>query len=49
MQKMDVRALYYITHIDNLPYILERGILSHETLEAEGIHPTHICDVDTVG
>ena len=36
MQGPNIRALYYITHIDNLPSILERGILSHERIETEG-------------
>ncbi len=36
MRKLDVRNLYYITHIDNLPSILEKGILSHEGIEAAG-------------
>lgn len=29
--------LYYITHIDNVPSILQQGILSHERVVAEGI------------
>ena len=33
---MKIKSLYYITHIDNLPSILERGILSHERIETEG-------------
>lgn len=35
MQGLDIRALYYITHIDNLPSILERGILSRVKIETE--------------
>lgn len=42
MQERNIRALYYITHIDNLPSILSRGILSHERVRIEGIHDTTI-------
>ncbi len=48
MQKLDIRELYYITHIDNLPSILTRGVYSHEKIEAEGVHSTHIYDADIV-
>lgn len=34
MRNSDIRGLYYITHIDNIPSILERGILSHEKITA---------------
>ena len=37
MQLPDIRALYYITHIDNLSSILTTGILSHERIRTEGI------------
>ena len=33
---MNIKSLYYITHIDNLPSIFKQGILSHERIEAEG-------------
>ena len=33
---MNIKGLYYITHIDNLPSIFKQGILSHERIEAEG-------------
>ncbi len=33
---MKIKSLYYITHIDNLPSIFERGILSHERIERTG-------------
>lgn len=39
-----VSALYYITHINNLPSIYEYGILSHNRLEAEGVPSTRIYD-----
>lgn len=29
MRRSDIQELYYITHIENVPSILERGILSH--------------------
>ena len=37
MQEPNIRALYYITHIDNLSSIFKRGILSHERVETEGV------------
>ena len=42
MQEPNIRALYYITHIDNLSSILSRGILSHARIRAEGIQDTTI-------
>ena len=47
MRHPDVSALYYITHIDNIPSILAKGILSHERME-EGILYTPIFDSDIV-
>ena len=41
---MKIKSLYYITHKDNLPSILERGILSSDRVEAEGLRPTPIYD-----
>jgi len=37
-----INQLYYITHIDNLPSILERGILSHSLIQKENIRFVHI-------
>ena len=34
---MNIKNLYYITHIDNLPSIFERGILCAKRIEAEKI------------
>lgn len=48
MPKLDIRELYYITHIDNLPSILARGVFSHERIETEGVHTTPIYDADIV-
>ena len=48
MQQLDIRELYYITHIDNLTSILAQGVLSHEKIEAERVRPTPIYDADIV-
>ena len=34
-----MKSLYYITHKDNLPSILKRGIFSYDRVEAEGLRP----------
>ena len=39
---MNIKSLYYITHIDNLPSIFAKGILSHEKIRAEGVQNTPI-------
>ena len=44
MGALDIKGLYYITHIDNVPSILRRGILSHERVETEGVQYTPIYD-----
>ena len=43
-----VKELYYITHIDNVPSILQLGILSHATMESEGIPFTPIYNAEIV-
>ena len=48
MRNSDIRGPYYITHINNLPSILERGILSHEKITAERISYTRIYDSSIV-
>ncbi|RKU13731.1 DUF4433 domain-containing protein [Candidatus Poribacteria bacterium] len=48
MRNLDIKNLYYITHIDNLASILERGIFSHERIEEEGLQPAHIYNTDIV-
>lgn len=48
MRKLDIRNLYYITHINNLPSILEKGILSHERIEQEKVRSTRIYNADIV-
>src|SRR3990172_2871181 len=44
MKRRSVQGLYYITHIDNIPSILKRGIFSHERIESEKIPFTRIYD-----
>lgn len=48
MKAMHVKGLYYITHIDNLRSILQRGILSHQRIQDEGIRFTPIYDEEIV-
>lgn len=48
MKRQQIRGLYYITHIDNVPSILEKGILCHERIEVEHIQYTRIYDKDIV-
>ncbi len=40
----NIRSLYYITHVNNLPSILNQGILSHRKVEELGISYTAIYD-----
>ena len=42
MRNLDIKALYYITHTDNLPSIFEKGILSHERIEDDQVQPARI-------
>ncbi|MEH2144684.1 DarT ssDNA thymidine ADP-ribosyltransferase family protein [Nostoc sp.] len=44
MRRPDIKSLYYITHIENLPSILQRGILSHKAVEELGVSYTPIYD-----
>ena len=39
MPASSIQALYYITHLDNLPSIFERGVLSHAEMEKSGLRP----------
>lgn len=43
-----IRELYYITHIDNIPSMLKKGILSHEKVVTESISFTPIYDNEIV-
>jgi len=45
---LKLRGLYYITHIDNLPSILNKGILCHKRIEEERIQFTSIYDAEIV-
>ncbi|MCM8811282.1 MAG: DarT ssDNA thymidine ADP-ribosyltransferase family protein [Candidatus Omnitrophica bacterium] len=45
---LKLRGLYYITHIDNIPSILKRGILCHRLVEKEKIQFTPIYDANIV-
>lgn len=45
---LKLRGLYYITHIDNIPSILDRGILCHRRVEEEEIKFTPIYDTEIV-
>lgn len=38
----NIKNLYYITHINNLPSILTKGILSHQRIRSEGVENTTI-------
>ncbi len=48
MRNSDIKALYYITHIDNLSSILEKGILSHERIENDQVQPERIYNTEIV-
>ncbi|MBP0015051.1 MAG: DUF4433 domain-containing protein [Roseofilum sp. SBFL] len=48
MTKPQIKNLYYITHINNIPSILENGILSHQELLDSHIQFTPIYDSDIV-
>jgi len=42
--KIDIKNLYYITHIQNLPSIITKGILSHGEVEKDNVDFTPIYD-----
>lgn len=48
MRNSDIKALYYITHIDNLPSIFEKGILSHERIEDDQMQPERVYNTEIV-
>jgi O-acetyl-ADP-ribose deacetylase (regulator of RNase III) len=48
MRRAPIKELYYITHINNVPSILKRGILSHELIEKENVQFTPIYDAGIV-
>ncbi|MCY4402270.1 MAG: DUF4433 domain-containing protein [Candidatus Poribacteria bacterium] len=39
---LNIKGLYYITHIDNLPSIFAEGILSHERIRSQAVQNTPI-------
>ena len=47
-KKPDIKNLYYITHVDNLPSIVEHGILSHRQVEYRSLAYEPIYDKDIV-
>jgi O-acetyl-ADP-ribose deacetylase (regulator of RNase III) len=47
-RKVDIKSLFYITHVENVPSILKHGILSHGLVEARGIPFTPIYDTAIV-
>ncbi len=47
-RKPEIKGLYYITHIDNVPSILQHGILSHHRIEQERVPFTPIYDAAIV-
>ena len=47
-RKVDIKSLFYITHIENVPSILKNGILSHGLVEAQKIPFTPIYDAEIV-
>jgi len=48
MLRGHIGPLFYITHIDNLASILQRGILSHQRIEEEDIPYTTVYDKEIV-
>lgn len=48
VSKRGVTELYYITHIDNIPSILQNGILSHEEINRRGMRFTPVYDTQIV-
>jgi len=43
-----ITELYYITHVENIPSILNKGILSHERIEKENIPYVPIYDKEII-
>lgn len=44
----EIKSLYYITHVDNLPSILTQGVLSHRYVEDHGVPYKAIYDTEIV-
>lgn len=47
-KSIDIKSLYYITHIDNINSILSQGILSHQKVEDTELKYTAIYDKEIV-
>ena len=47
-RKVDIKSLFYITHVENVPSILKNGILSHGLVETQRIPFTPIYDAEIV-
>ncbi len=47
-RRAEIKGLFYITHVENIPSVLERGILSHAIVEAEHVAFTPIYDAAIV-
>ncbi len=47
-RKFDIKSLFYITHIENVPSILNAGILSHALVEAQKLPFIPIYDAQIV-
>ena len=47
-KKIEIRSLYYITHVGNIPSLLANGILSHSQVNARGISYQAIYDAQIV-
>jgi hypothetical protein len=47
-KKPEIKSLYYITHIENLPSILSQGVLSHRYVVDHHIEYTAIYDAEIV-
>lgn len=47
-RKVDIKSLFYITHVENIPSIIKNGILSHGLIEARKISFTPIYDDEIV-
>ncbi len=47
-RKAEIKGLYYITHVENIPSILKHGILSHGQIDAQNVPFTPIYDAQIV-
>lgn len=47
-RKVDIKSLFYITHVENVPSMLQNGVLSHGAVEAQQVPFTPIYDSSIV-